>query len=136
MTGQFVATLFFVGLVGWAGWRLSAGERRRNRRRRTGFGISGRRRHSYSYDWYIHSRVWRARRRLWFVTGRGRRCSVCRSRLAIRGGSGLPVVQYHHLHYGNLGHERYGRDVVGCCPGCHPRLDAERVAARRRGRRR
>lgn len=34
-------------------------------------------------------------------------------------------VQMHHVHYRNLGEERY-EDLVIACRNCHPELDRER----------
>ena len=110
-----------------ADWRLVSARRRAGRwarrvaagagglfelARRCGLGMSGERRHSVLYELYMHSPIWQARRRWWFVTS-DRRCSRCGRRLVLHGG-GAATVTVHHRTYARLGHERR-EDVQLCC---------------------
>ena len=81
--------------------------RRRPRPRRRGRG--SRRRHSYLYATYLHSPIWRLRRRIWIAQARGR-CEQC--------GRRWRQLTIHHLTYDRLGHERRSDIRVLCWP-CH-----------------
>jgi HNH endonuclease len=70
-----------------------------------------RRRHrSLLYVVYLHSPLWRLRRRIWIVRAGGR-CQRCRSRRRLT---------IHHRTYQRLGHERRA-DVTVLCWDCHRR---------------
>jgi hypothetical protein len=79
--------------------------RRRPRHRARG----GRRRHSLLYATYLHSPLWRLRRRIWIAQACGR-CEQC--------GRRWRQLTIHHLTYTRLGHERRGDVRVLCWP-CH-----------------
>ncbi|MHB8657719.1 MAG: HNH endonuclease [Solirubrobacteraceae bacterium] len=80
-----------------------------------------RRRHSLLYVLYLHSPIWRLRRRLWILLAGGR-CERCRSRRRLT---------IHHRSYQRLGHERRA-DVAVLCWRCHRR--AHHTPWRARGR--
>ncbi len=67
-----------------------------------------RRRHSLGYVLYLHSPLWRLRRRLWILQAGGR-CERCRSRKRLT---------IHHRSYRRLGHERRS-DIAVLCWNCH-----------------
>ena len=70
--------------------------------------IHGRR--SLLYVLYLHSPLWRLRRRIWILRA-GARCQRCGSRRRLT---------IHHRTYQRLGHERRG-DVTVLCWNCHRR---------------
>jgi hypothetical protein len=70
------------------------------------------RRHSWRYATYLHSPLWRARRRVWILQAHGR-CQDCGRRRGNR-------LTIHHLTYRRLGHEHRGDVRVLCWP-CHQR---------------
>ena len=70
--------------------------------------MTGRPRHSLLYLLYMHSPLWRLRRRLW-ILGAGGRCERCGSRRRLT---------IHHRSYRRLGHERRSEIEVLCWP-CH-----------------
>jgi hypothetical protein len=69
-----------------------------------------RRGRSLLYVLYLHSPLWRLRRRIW-ILGTGGRCQRCGSRRRLT---------IHHRTYQRLGHERRG-DVTVLCWNCHRR---------------
>ena len=69
-----------------------------------------RRRRSLLYVVYLHSPLWRLRRRIWIVRAGGR-CQRCGSRRRLT---------IHHRTYQRLGHERRA-DVTVLCWHCHRR---------------
>jgi hypothetical protein len=69
-----------------------------------------RRRHSLLYVIYLHSPLWRLRRRIWILRAGGR-CQRCGSRRRLT---------IHHRTYQRLGHERRV-DVTVLCWDCHRR---------------
>ena len=81
------------------------------------------RRRSLLYLVYLHSPLWRLRRRIWIIRALGgcERCGA-RRRLTI-----------HHRTYERLGHERRA-DIAVLCWSCHRRGHAVRhaMAARKR----
>lgn len=79
------------------------------RRRRQARMFAAAPRHSLGYELYLHSPLWRARRRLWIAQTHGR-CEDCRRRRR--------PLTIHHTTYQRLGHERRG-DIRVLCWGCH-----------------
>jgi hypothetical protein len=84
------------------------------RRRRRAHGVKDarhirRRAHSLRYEFYLHSALWRGRRRLWIAQTHGR-CEDC--------GRRRRPLTIHHTTYQRLGHERRG-DVQVLCWECH-----------------
>jgi hypothetical protein len=77
--------------------------------------------HSWFYDWYLGSSLWRARRWLWYH-GSDRHCESCGARLRLhkrsRGRADSLVMTVHHVTYVRLGRERRG-DVELLCWPCH-----------------
>ncbi|MFZ0977402.1 MAG: hypothetical protein WAN22_34620 [Solirubrobacteraceae bacterium] len=69
-----------------------------------------RRRRSLLYVLYLHSPLWRLRRRIWILRAGGR-CQHCGSRRRLT---------IHHRTYQRLGHERRA-DVTVLCWHCHRR---------------
>lgn len=89
----------------------------------------GRKRHSWFYDAYMKSHLWRLRRWLWYWTS-NRRCERCHRRMVlhakgVRYRFGAPVVTVHHHNYRRLGRE-HRSDVELLCWPCHSRQDAWR----------
>lgn len=72
--------------------------------------MRSRRRRSLLYMVYLHSPLWRLRRRIWIFRAGGR-CQACGSRRRLT---------IHHRTYERLGHERRG-DVTVLCWRCHRR---------------
>jgi len=72
--------------------------------------MRSRRRRSLLYVVYLHSPLWRLRRRIWIVRAGGR-CRQCGSRRRLT---------IHHRTYKRLGHERRA-DVTMLCWNCHRR---------------
>ena len=83
-----------------------------------------RRRHSLLYVSYLHSPLWRLRRRIWIVRAGGR-CQRCRSRRRLT---------IHHRTYQRLGHERRAEVTVLCWHCHHRQHNPPRRSLRRRGR--
>jgi hypothetical protein len=81
------------------------------------------RRHSLLYVLYLHSPLWRLRRRIWIIRAGGR-CQRCGSRRRLT---------IHHRTYQRLGHERRA-DVTVLCWHCHRRHHTTRRHRRRPGR--
>lgn len=69
-----------------------------------------RRRHSLRYELYLHSPIWRLRRRAWIMQTRGR-CQDCGRWRGRR-------LTIHHLTYRRLGHE-HRQDIRVLCWPCH-----------------
>jgi single-strand DNA-binding protein len=78
-----------------------------------------RHRHSLTYDLYLHSPLWRLRRRIWILRAGGR-CERCgtRRRLTI-----------HHRNYKRLVHERR-EDIQVLCWPCHQHVQHGTAPAR------
>lgn len=77
------------------------------------------RRHSWLYDAYMRSALWRLRRWSWWATS-DRCCERCGCELALHRNDwqGRQVLTVHHKTYRRLGRERRS-DVVLCCWPCH-----------------
>ncbi len=79
-------------------------------------GVRNRRRkaHSLVYEFYLRSPLWRARRRCWILSTRGR-CEAC--------GRRRRPLTIHHRTYRRLGRERRSDVIVLCWPCHHARHD-------------
>ena len=84
--------------------------------------MRSRRRRSLFYVVYLHSPLWRLRRRIWIVRA-GSRCRRCGSRRRLT---------IHHRTYQRLGRERRA-DVTVLCWRCHRRHHPVRPRSRWRG---
>lgn len=82
--------------------------------------MTRRRRHSLLYELYLHSPLWRVRRRIWILRAHGR-CQRC--------GRRRRPVTIHHLTYKRLGHERRVDVAVLCWPCHQARHPNKRTAA-------
>ncbi len=75
--------------------------------------------HSAEYDRYLKSDAW-AQRREERLQLDGNACVMCGRKNGVRK-DGAPILQVHHIHYSNLGHERL-EDLCSVCPRCHQLL--------------
>lgn len=78
-------------------------------------------RYSPQYWQRIHSPSWYALKNE-VVRAQGGRCYDCGS---------IALLELHHLHYKNLWHEQWQRDVVGLCKQCHCAADNARKKGQR-----
>lgn len=85
--------------------------------------------HSWFYEWYIKSSLWKFRRWLWYWTSR-RRCEKCNAKLVLHAKDvgrfrrrNARTMTVHHKTYRRLGHE-HRRDVQLLCWPCHSARDA------------
>lgn len=80
------------------------------------------RKHSREYDSYMKSDEWAAKReeRLRLDDNK---CVCCGRPNGVQKDGVTPILQVHHVHYGNLGHEPMD-DLASVCPRCHKLLHA------------
>ena len=77
------------------------------------------RKHSKEYDDYMKSDEWAAKRAERLLLD-DNHCVMCGRKNGVTR-KGKPVLQVHHIHYGNLGHEPI-EDLVSLCAGCHRKI--------------
>jgi hypothetical protein len=109
-------TLVLAGLIVLVLHVLSHPKRRRAARRRG---------HTWFYEAYLGSRLWKFRRWLWFWTS-NHRCAKCHHRVRLHSPDPHRRANFHHLNYRHIGRERRGRDIQMLCAPCHMRTDAWR----------
>ena len=76
--------------------------------------------HSAEYERYMRSEAWEKKRseRLELDDNR---CVMCGRPNGLQKDGVTPVLQVHHIHYKNLGHELM-EDLVSLCPTCHKHI--------------
>lgn len=76
--------------------------------------------HSKEYNNYMKSDEWAAKReeRLQLDDNH---CVMCGRKNGLQKDGVTPILQVHHVHYGNLGNEPM-EDLVSLCPGCHRKI--------------
>ncbi len=73
-------------------------------------------RFSPEYWQRIHAASWFTLKRE-IIRAQGGKCYDC---------GRIEMLELHHLHYRNLWHEQYERDVIGLCKQCHREADTLR----------
>ncbi len=76
--------------------------------------------HSAEYERYMKSEAWEKKRseRLELDDNK---CVMCGRPNGLQKDRTTPILQVHHIHYKNLGHEPM-EDLVSLCPTCHKRI--------------
>lgn len=75
--------------------------------------------HSKKYDDYMKSDAWVAKRKERLQLD-DNHCVMCGRKNGLTR-KGKPILQVHHIHYNNLGHEPM-EDLVSLCSGCHRKI--------------
>ncbi len=78
------------------------------------------REHSKEYENYMKSDEWKAKREERLQLD-DQRCVCCGRPNGLQKDGVTPILQVHHIHYKNLGHESM-EDIVSVCSGCHRKL--------------
>ena len=76
--------------------------------------------HSRQYEQYMRSKEWEEKRNERLRLDRNK-CVMCDRPNGLRKDGVTPILQAHHIHYKNLGHEPM-EDLVSLCPTCHKRI--------------
>ena len=84
--------------------------------------------HSAEYERYMRSEAWE-RKRSERLELDGNRCVMCGRPNGLQKDGATPILQVHHIHYRNLGHEPM-EDLVSLCPTCHKRIHKYYARAR------
>ena len=76
--------------------------------------------HSKEYDTYMKSDAWAAKRKERLELD-DNHCVMCGRKNGLRKDGVTPILQVHHIHYQNLGHEPM-EDLISLCAGCHRKI--------------